>query len=304
MDANSGALVWDRDGRDWPARETSRFVRAGGLSWHVQVSGEGPPALLLHGTGASTHSWAWLTPYLRGRFTLIAPDLPGHAFSGALPAASMTVPGMAAAVCALLTEMGVRPRLVIGNSAGAAILVQMALDADAAGAPSTGLLIAVNGALTPFTGATAHVFPALARLLFVNPLASRFLAWRAGRGNAVERLLVGTGSHVPPESLAIYARLFRSPQHCAAALAMMANWDLDALHDALPALRPPLVQIVGGNDLAVPSDLAFQIARRVPGASTVLLRGAGHLAHEEQPARVAEAILAAAARLEAEGALV
>ena len=44
-----------------------------------------PVALLLHGTGASTHSWRGLTPLLRDRFTVVAPDLPAHGGSGPVP---------------------------------------------------------------------------------------------------------------------------------------------------------------------------------------------------------------------------
>ena len=45
-------LVWSRDGADWPNREASTFVEAAGFRWHVQRMGEGPPLLLIHGTGA------------------------------------------------------------------------------------------------------------------------------------------------------------------------------------------------------------------------------------------------------------
>ncbi len=36
-------LVWNRDGADWPNRDSSSFVEAAGLRWHVQRMGEGPP---------------------------------------------------------------------------------------------------------------------------------------------------------------------------------------------------------------------------------------------------------------------
>ena len=50
---------------DWPNRAASRYVDAGGLRWHVQSLGDaGPDLLLLHGTGAATHSWAGLAPLL------------------------------------------------------------------------------------------------------------------------------------------------------------------------------------------------------------------------------------------------
>ena len=46
--------TWEHDGRDWPNREHSRFVTAAGLRWHVQVAGQGPDLLLVHGTAAAT----------------------------------------------------------------------------------------------------------------------------------------------------------------------------------------------------------------------------------------------------------
>ena len=57
---------WAVEGRDWPHREASRFVEAAGLRWHIQEFGraEAPTLLLLHGTGAATHSWRGLAPLL------------------------------------------------------------------------------------------------------------------------------------------------------------------------------------------------------------------------------------------------
>ena len=89
-------LDFARDGADWPNREASRFVEAGGLSWHVQVMGQGPDLLLLHGTGGATHSWRGLAPLLAQHFRVVAPDLPGHGFTTARRAPDLSLPGMAA----------------------------------------------------------------------------------------------------------------------------------------------------------------------------------------------------------------
>ena len=104
----AAALDWDRDGRDWPHRHASQFVRAAGMRWHVQrmglPAGTAPAALLLHGTGASTHSWRSLMPLLALHFDVLALDLPGHAFTSAPLAGPLSrhhsLPGMAAAVVA------------------------------------------------------------------------------------------------------------------------------------------------------------------------------------------------------------
>ena len=52
-----------------------------------------------------------------------------------------------------------------------------------------------------------------------------------------------------------------------------------------------------------PPDEAFRIARRVPAATVELLRGPGHLMHEEEPQRVADLILQAAAGVKADARL-
>lgn len=107
-------------------REVSQFVAAGGVRWHVQCMGSGPT--LVHGTGAATHSWRDLAPLLATPFILVLPDLPGHGFSRGPGGRVLSLPGMAAALAALLERLHTAPDLVLGHSAGAAILARMCLD--------------------------------------------------------------------------------------------------------------------------------------------------------------------------------
>ena len=95
-------LMWEHDGRDWPNRSASRFIWASGLEWHAQVAGDGPTLLLLHGTGASSHSWRDLFPALAQRFYVVAPDLPGHGFTRASSSNKYGLEGMAKGVADLL----------------------------------------------------------------------------------------------------------------------------------------------------------------------------------------------------------
>jgi len=286
------SLDWARDGSDWPHREASRFVSAGGLRWHVQqmgpLSGAAPVLLLIHGTGASTHSWRGLAQPLATRYRVLAVDLPGHAFT-AMPTTgpAMSLPGMARALGALLAALEVAPQIVVGHSAGAAIAARMCLD----GLIAPKAVVCLNGALLPLAGLAGRFFSPLAKLLALHPLVPRLFAWRANEPAAVRRLIDGTGSTLDAEGVALYSRLVRSPGHVAGALAMMANWDLTPLAAELPRLRPALLLIVGSNDLTLPPAQARRVAALVPSARTVTLPGLGHLAHEEQPQQVAHAIL-------------
>lgn len=280
----SRAPDWERDGRGWPNREHSRFVRAAGIRWHVQRWGQGPVVLLVHGTGAATHSWRDLGPLLARRFTVVAPDLPGHGFTRTLPD-GLSLPAMAEALRALLRALDVGPDLVVGHSAGAAILLRMSLD----GFIAPKGVVSLNGALQPFRGGLSEVFSPLAKLLFVNPLVPRLFAWGAGEA-AVERMIRDTGSTIGPEGVALYARLVRNPGHIAGALGMMADWDLKPLVRDLPRLACPLLLVVGTKDRAIPADDALAVRERLPGADIVRLPGLGHLAHEERPEEVAAVV--------------
>ena len=279
-------LDWDTDGRDWPNREASRFVEAGGMRWHVQCAGDRrrPVVVLLHGTGASSHSWRDLLPLLAEHAFVVAPDLPGHGFSGT-PAdrSGFTLPGMARGVSELLRALRLEPQLIAGHSAGAAVAVQICLD----GLATPQALLGLNAALLPMPGVVGSMFSPMARTLAVNPLVPRLFAWGAAWPGTLSRLLEGTGSELDARGRELYGRLVRSPAHVAAALAMMAGWDLDTLARRLPELRCPMHLVVGERDRTLPPDLAWQAAQRIPGCRVTRLDGLGHLAHEERPADVA-----------------
>jgi magnesium chelatase accessory protein len=288
VSAGAGGLVWERDGADWPNREASRFVEAGGLRWHVQAMGGGPVALLAHGTGASTHSWRDVAPLLARRFTVVAPDLPGHGFTGTPPdGEGLSLPGMARGLDALLRALGAGPPAVaVGHSAGAAVLARMCLD----GRMSPRLLVSLNGALLPLGGLSGQIFAPLARFLAWTGLVPNLFARQAEDRAVVERLLRDTGSALDPRGVELYARLARNPVHVAGAFGMMANWDLRPLERDLPGLRTPLVLVAGRNDRTIPPAEARRVRALVPGATLVYLPGLGHLAHEERPGEAAELV--------------
>lgn len=280
-------LSWSADGLDWPNRDTSRFVEAAGYRWHVQVMGEGPVALLAHGTGAATHSWRALMPLLARHFTVIAPDLPGHGFTETPSGHRLSLVGMSQDLAALCRKLGVTPQLAVGHSAGAAILVRMSLDRGI----EPKLIVSLNGAFLPFGGAAALLLSPLAKALAFNPIVPRIFAWRGDDPAAVHRLIAGTGSAIDAKGERYYGKLVASPAHVAAALRMMANWDLRPLVRDLPRLHPDLVLIAASNDRAITPDVARRVRELLPRARLETVAGYGHLAHEEAPEKIAEIIV-------------
>ncbi len=281
-------LDFDVDGLRWPHRAMSRFVQSAGMRWHIQEFGSGPLLLLLHGTAASTHSWRGLAPLLARDHRVLALDLPGHGFTDRLPGASNTLPNMAGAVTQVLRDLGVTPLAAVGHSAGAAILVRMARDG---ALKSRTQLVGLNAALLPYGGFPGRLFLPVARALAANALLARVLTWRAGDLKSVERVLASTGSPIDRAGVELYATLFRNGAHVAAAMDMMAHWDLDDMVRDIASLQQPLALLACGGDLAVRADDTFTIRDSAPAVTVHFVRGLGHLAHEEQPETIASLVL-------------
>jgi magnesium chelatase accessory protein len=276
--------VWERQKESWPHHEWSRFVDAGGIRWHVQQTGSGPVLLLIHGTGASTHSWRKLMPLMAANYTVIAVDLPGHGFTESAGASRGTAPGasiagMSELLSLLLRELHAEIAYCAGHSAGAVVLCRMVLDGRAA----PRVIISVNGAFVPLAGAAGTLFAPIARLMASGSWVPRLLAWSANNPANVARMIAGTGSRLDAEGLALYARLVRDPRHVAGALDMMGNWDLYGFERDLSRLQTPLALLVAGNDRTVPPRQAEWVRQRVARAEIHRLPGLGHLAHEEDP---------------------
>ena len=272
---------------DWPWREHSRFVDADGIRWHVQQRGTGPKLLLVHGTGASTHSWRDVFPMLAEHFDVLAIDLPGHGFSDSVGNARMTLNDIAASLGTLLDELSFAPDYVVGHSAGAAILLRMALDASI----EPQRIVGLNAALLPFGGSFRRFFTPLAQFLAGTRTMPRMIAARARDLAAVRRVLAGTGSHLDRQGAEYYQRLLTREQHVAAVLAMMANWDLEPMLDDLPRLPVELHLVTASGDKAVSAREAQAIVSRLPTTTVTQLDGCGHLAHEEQPDRLARLLI-------------
>ncbi|WP_439544682.1 alpha/beta fold hydrolase BchO [Sandarakinorhabdus sp.] len=284
-------MRWDVDGRHVPHREWSRFVTAGGLKWHVQVAGpdDAPVLLLIHGTGATTHSFADLAPLLAQQFRVVIPDLPGHGFTG-----KMNAPGpdnVAKAVAALMAELNLAPALILGHSVGAAVAFMTV----ARGLLAPQGVVAMGGALLPFAG-VGKAFPGIAKALFVNPLMPALFSFSTRLQSMPDLMARWTGSRSSREQIAHYERLFRSSAHTGGALALMAHWDLDAIERSIAGVKCPVLLLHGERDKTVPPDTSRKVAQRLTahGTSAVHhgLAGLGHLAHEEAPDRHAEMIAA------------
>lgn len=274
-----------RDGRPVPVpADVARFfgVRASGsvgasrqyavrgLSLTVDVAGDGPALLLVHGFPLDRSMWRRVASGLTG-WRRIAPDLRGMGLSD-VPASGYTMADYADDLAALLDAVGAGPVVLCGLSMGgyvafellrrhsqrvrALVLVNTRADADdAAGREKR------NGMI--------------ARIRRDGP---GFLA-----DDMLPRLLA-------PASLATMPDVVREVRamvggHPAAGLvgAIEAMRDRRSAAPLLPAIAVPTLVVHGSDDHLIPLAEARAMAGAIPGAQFAVIPGAGHLAPMEQP---------------------
>jgi magnesium chelatase accessory protein len=273
-------MDWAEHRHAWPHSAQSHFVNAGGIRWHVQRMGDGPVLLLLHGTGSGSFSWRGLMPLLSQHFQVIAPDLPGHAFTSRGAGDSLSLHGMAEGLRTLMLQMDITPTVIAGHSAGAAIAAHMVLHQ---GALAHTHLIGLNPAWLPIPGLPSWVFGPAAKLAALNPLSGWAAAKLANRPALLAKSMEQTGSQLDEEGMSLYRRVFGHPGHVHSVLAMMAAWKLQALSSTLHRIANPVSILVGSADKTVPPQLAQQACSLMPHVKLHLQHHLGHLAHEEDP---------------------
>ncbi len=103
------------------------MIEGAGVELHVEVDGDGPPLLLVHGLAADAGGFAGLVAALAGRAMTIAYDRRGYGSSGAPePYTATTVAEQAEDAAAVLEALGARGAVAVGDGFGALVVLDLA----------------------------------------------------------------------------------------------------------------------------------------------------------------------------------
>jgi len=261
----------------------------------VHVRDEGPrddplPVVLIHGTGASLHTWEGWVRALKGRHRVISFDLPGFGLTGpatgAYPADTYGGDGDARFVLDLLDTLKVQRAVLGGNSLGGEVAWRTALLApqrvrglvlvDAAGmglAPQSvpiGFLIARTPVLWRLS---EHVLP---RSVVAQGIAD----------------VVGDASRVTPELVDRYFELTLREGNRRALAMRLQQWQWGAQTARIAEVKQPTLLLWGGRDRLVPPAAGRQFAQAIAGSRLVTFDELGHVPQEEDPARTVQPVQA------------
>lgn len=267
----------------------SDFVDVDGLLVHVRDQGPSSdplPLVLIHGTGASLHTWeGWATELARTR-RVISFDLPGFGLTGPYPNQAdgdYRDARYVAFTRQLLARLGVGRAIVAGNSLGGAIAWQLAL-ADPGRVAGLVLIDAAGHEVVP------ESVPLGFRLAQV-PVLREGMRWVLPR-RAVESSVVnvyGNPARVRGETVDRYYELTLREGNRAALMQRMDQLAPGPVA-RLAEIRVPTLILWGERDRLIPPRWGQAFQQAIPGSRLVNFPDLGHVPQEENPAATLAAL--------------
>ena len=110
----------------------SRRLRSSGATINLEIGGDGPPLLLLHGYPQTHSMWHKVAPDLAREYTVVCPDLRGYGGSSkprGLPGhANYSKRAMALDMAEIMESLGFLAFHVVGHDRGARVAHRLARD--------------------------------------------------------------------------------------------------------------------------------------------------------------------------------
>ena len=245
-----------------------RVQYVGDLAYTDEGTGD-VTIVAIPGLPGSGRDYRWLAPALSGHHRVIRVDPPGYGASPRTKWAGMTTAGRAAAVCAVIGHLDLSQVVLIGHSAGGAVVAHIATH-------RPDLVVAC--VMISSTGLTAHLVRAPMQLL-AQPL--RLAPVRTLLAPAIRRLYSMQGF---PRYLTDDERAF--------ALLDAGAFDFGQHRANLAGMRAPTMVVWATDDPVIPTGTFRALADAVPAGPRLEFPDGGHNVQKTHAAEIAAAITA------------
>ncbi|MCP4327592.1 MAG: alpha/beta fold hydrolase [Alphaproteobacteria bacterium] len=243
--------------------------RHGGTAY--EVTGSGPPVVLVHGLGMNRHMWQWQTSALAAHFTVLAYDILGHGDS-ADPEIPCRMEQYVDQLAALADAAGVDRFGLVGFSLGGLIVQAFAL-AHPNRVAALAILHAAHGR-TP--GEREGILARVDLAAKCGPAATVDAAlerwFTPGFAADNPEILDRVRGWILANDPAVYPAIYR----------LLADGDLP-LATAIAEIRCPTLVLTAEQDAGNSPDMTRRMAALIPGARAAVLPGLRHMALAEDP---------------------
>ena len=240
----------------------SRWAKVCGRLMHYRASADSAgrndsPVVLVHGLGVSSRYMTPTAVRLAPHRRVYAPDLPGFGRSEK-PGRALNLAELADALSAWMEEVKIPRAVLLGNSIGCQVIVELAL--------SRPRLVERIVLVSPTVDREARtVFRSFARLLLDVPRERPSLPFIA----LLDYMQAGLGRTAHTFGYAMQ----------------------DRVEEKLPRVAQPALVVRGGRDPVVSGGWAAELSKLLPAGRLAVLEGAAHAVNHNSPAELAGVVL-------------
>ena len=258
------------------ANEHSKFIAIDGMEVHYRDEGYGQPIILIHGTGASLHTWDNWTEELKKTFRVIRLDLPAYGLTGPHPENKYTIPYYSDFLNKFVDSLKVNNFILAGNSLGGSIAWYYVTENE----EKVVLLSLLNsGGFFSQDKGSPLVFE-LARAPVIKDIL-RYVTPRFFIKNTLKEVYHDE-SKLTDKKIDTYRDLILREDNREAFIYRSKNKSVDYT-DRLNEIKIPTQILWGDNDAWIPVENAKLFAEKISNVKVDIMKDTGHIPMEERP---------------------
>ncbi|MEE4188674.1 MAG: alpha/beta hydrolase [Roseobacter sp.] len=287
---------------EFPA--SGRYIDVKGTQIHVNIAGQGPDIILIHGASGSLRDFTFhLMPKLAESYRVIAVDRPGmgrserpEGYGGVFNLAAEPPALQAQLLQAATDQLSVTNPIVLGHSYGGAIALAWALERP----DTTAGLVLLGAASNPWPGSLGFLYR-MNTTLFGSAVAIPLITAFTPHVVIQNTLSEIFAPQQPPEGYMDHfgpdMTLRRSTMRANAQQVNGLKPHIYGMSARYETLTLPVEILHGTEDNTVPMHIhSIPLERQLPNATLTKMRGVGHMPHHADPDAVVAAVDRLAAR--------
>ena len=261
------------------ANEFSKFVEIDGMQVHYRVEGKGMPIVLIHGTGASLHTWDDWTLKLKENYQVIRMDLPAFGLTGPNKSGDYSIKQYTQFLEEFVVKMKLDSMFLAGNSLGGNIAWNYA----SKNPEKVQKLILVDASGLPTNKPQPWIFK-----MAKTPVLSKLFLYITPR-NIIEDNLKQVYEDDTKISDALITRFHDMALREGNRKAFVDRAKIDfttseaSKKEQLQNIQTPTLLIWGAKDTWIPLDNGKRMDALLPNSKLVVLQNSGHVPMEENP---------------------
>ncbi|MCX2743333.1 alpha/beta hydrolase [Mangrovivirga sp. M17] len=264
------------------ANDASAFISINGADVHYRDEGnqaDSLPIVLIHGTGASLHTFNVWANELKSEHRVVRMDLPGYGLTGPFANQDYSIDHYVDFLNTFLDSLNIDNCILAGNSLGGHIAWRFTDEYP----EKVNKLILIDAAGYPFKSKSRPLAFQMAKIPVVNS-AFTFITPRFVVKSSIKNVYVND-SKVTEELIDRYFELtLRKGNRQAFVDAFDTRKNTEAYKN-IPSIKKRTLVLWGAQDDLIPVDQAHRFHEDLPNDTLVILDNAGHVPMEEVPNR-------------------